>query len=94
MGQRTLSSLIGWLLNLIHPISFFQNVEIAMLGEITHLQPIVDDLTVLTEDPHKLPPASEQVTALIAIYPQSKNCKTTANIRSFSNSPSCCYNTP
>ncbi|XP_053742343.1 MTSS I-BAR domain containing 2a isoform X1 [Synchiropus splendidus] len=37
------------------------NVEIAMLGEITHLQAIVDDLTVLTEDPHKLPPASEQV---------------------------------
>ncbi|XP_069384364.1 MTSS I-BAR domain containing 2a isoform X2 [Paralichthys olivaceus] len=37
------------------------NVEIAMLGEITHLQPIVDDLTGLTEDPHKLPPASEQV---------------------------------
>lgn len=33
-----------------------------MLGEITHLQPIVDDLTALTEDPHKLPPASEQVT--------------------------------
>ena len=32
-----------------------------MLGEITHLQAIVDDLTVLTEDPHKLPPASEQV---------------------------------
>lgn len=38
-----------------------QNVEIAMLGEITHLQAIVEDLTVLTEDPHKLPPASEQV---------------------------------
>ncbi|KAM9377890.1 MTSS I-BAR domain containing 2a isoform 2-T2 [Pholidichthys leucotaenia] len=37
------------------------NIEIAMLGEITHLQAIVDDLTVLTEDPHKLPPASEQV---------------------------------
>lgn len=34
-----------------------------MLGEITHLQPIVDDLTLLTEDPHKLPPASEQVRA-------------------------------
>ena len=33
-----------------------------MLGEITHLQAIVDDLTGLTEDPHKLPPASEQVT--------------------------------
>ncbi|KAF3833155.1 hypothetical protein F7725_026820 [Dissostichus mawsoni] len=38
------------------------NGEIAMLGEITHLQAIIDDLTVLTTDPHKLPPASEQVT--------------------------------
>ncbi|XP_076854458.1 protein MTSS 2 isoform X2 [Brachyhypopomus gauderio] len=37
------------------------NGEIAMLGEITHLQAIIDDLTVLTTDPHKLPPASEQV---------------------------------
>lgn len=36
-----------------------------MLGEVTHLQAIVDDLTVLTEDPHKLPPASEQVTRAI-----------------------------
>uniref|UniRef100_A0A3Q3KN50 MTSS I-BAR domain containing 2a n=1 Tax=Mastacembelus armatus TaxID=205130 RepID=A0A3Q3KN50_9TELE len=45
-------------INLLHPVV---NVEIAMLGEITHLQPIVDDLTALTEDPHKLPPASEQV---------------------------------
>lgn len=35
-----------------------------MLGEVTHLQAIVDDLTVLTEDPHKLPPASEQVTEM------------------------------
>ncbi|KAK2819790.1 hypothetical protein Q7C36_021436 [Tachysurus vachellii] len=45
-------------------ISFLQpvvNGEIAMLGEITHLQAIIDDLTVLTTDPHKLPPASEQV---------------------------------
>uniref|UniRef100_A0A673I6Z2 IMD domain-containing protein n=1 Tax=Sinocyclocheilus rhinocerous TaxID=307959 RepID=A0A673I6Z2_9TELE len=45
-------------------ISFLQpvvNGEIAMLGEITHLQAIIDDLTVLTLDPHKLPPASEQV---------------------------------
>lgn len=50
------------LFNSIHPVSTIQNVEIAMLGEITHLQAIVDDLTVLTEDPHKLPPASEQVT--------------------------------
>uniref|UniRef100_A0A6Q2Y305 IMD domain-containing protein n=1 Tax=Esox lucius TaxID=8010 RepID=A0A6Q2Y305_ESOLU len=38
-----------------------QKGEIAMLGEVTHLQAIVDDLTMLTEDPHKLPPASEQV---------------------------------
>ncbi|XP_051918612.1 protein MTSS 2 isoform X3 [Hippocampus zosterae] len=37
------------------------NGEIAMLGEITHLQAIIDDITVLTTDPHKLPPASEQV---------------------------------
>lgn len=50
------------MLNLNHPVFSFQNVEIGMLGEITHLQPIVDDLTVLTEDPHKLPPSSEQVT--------------------------------
>ncbi|KAG7473621.1 hypothetical protein MATL_G00097760 [Megalops atlanticus] len=45
-------------------ISFLQPVvkgEIAMLGEITHLQAIIDDLTVLTADPHKLPLASEQV---------------------------------
>ncbi|XP_041794397.1 MTSS I-BAR domain containing 2a isoform X2 [Chelmon rostratus] len=45
-------------INMLQPVL---NVEIAMLGEITHLQAIVDDLTVLTEDPHKLPPASEQV---------------------------------
>ncbi len=47
----------------LDPLFFpLQSIEIAMLGEITHLQAIVDDLTVLTEDPHKLPPASEQVT--------------------------------
>lgn len=44
------------------PVTHAQNGEIAMLGEITHLQAIIDDLTVLTTDPHKLPPASEQVT--------------------------------
>ncbi|XP_078400090.1 protein MTSS 2-like isoform X14 [Cetorhinus maximus] len=45
-------------------IAFLQPVvdgEIAMLGEITHLQAIVDDLIVQTAEPHKLPPASEQV---------------------------------
>lgn len=52
-----------------NPFCFpLQNVEIAMLGEITHLQAIVDDLTVLTEDPHKLPPASEQVTGLLLLF--------------------------
>ncbi|XP_008321437.1 metastasis suppressor protein 1-like isoform X1 [Cynoglossus semilaevis] len=35
--------------------------EISMLGEVTHLQAISDDLKALTSDPHKLPPASEQV---------------------------------
>lgn len=34
-----------------------------MLSEITHLQAIADDLKALTMDPHKLPPASEQVSA-------------------------------
>nr|XP_056718641.1 protein MTSS 2 isoform X2 [Euleptes europaea] len=37
------------------------NGEITMLGEITHLQGIIDDLVVLTAEPNKLPPASEQV---------------------------------
>ncbi|XP_040592905.1 protein MTSS 2 isoform X3 [Mesocricetus auratus] len=37
------------------------NGELTMLGEITHLQGIIDDLVVLTAEPHKLPPASEQV---------------------------------
>ncbi|XP_053126969.1 protein MTSS 2 isoform X7 [Hemicordylus capensis] len=37
------------------------NGEITMLGEITHLQGIIDDLVGLTAEPHKLPPASEQV---------------------------------
>lgn len=32
-----------------------------MLGEVTHLQTISEDLKALTSDPHKLPPASEQV---------------------------------
>uniref|UniRef100_A0A8C6SWM2 MTSS I-BAR domain containing 1 n=1 Tax=Neogobius melanostomus TaxID=47308 RepID=A0A8C6SWM2_9GOBI len=35
--------------------------EINMLGEVTHLQTILEDLTNLTAEPHKLPPASEQV---------------------------------
>ncbi|XP_035868078.1 protein MTSS 2 isoform X5 [Phyllostomus discolor] len=45
-------------------ITFLQpvvNGELTMLGEITHLQGIIDDLVLLTAEPHKLPPASEQV---------------------------------
>lgn len=43
------------------PLSF-QEEEISMLGEITHLQTISDDLKSLTMDPHKLPSSSEQVS--------------------------------
>ncbi|KAG9339350.1 hypothetical protein JZ751_023742 [Albula glossodonta] len=42
--------------------ALFQDEEISMLGEITHLQTIADDLKALTMDPHKLPAASEQVS--------------------------------
>uniref|UniRef100_A0A672Q4T4 Metastasis suppressor protein 1-like n=1 Tax=Sinocyclocheilus grahami TaxID=75366 RepID=A0A672Q4T4_SINGR len=35
--------------------------EISMLGEVTHLQTILEDLGNLTTDPNTLPPASEQV---------------------------------
>ncbi|KAG5836409.1 hypothetical protein ANANG_G00254350 [Anguilla anguilla] len=35
--------------------------EIGMLGEVTHLQTILEDLSTLTAEPTKLPPASEQV---------------------------------
>ncbi|KAG8446300.1 hypothetical protein GDO86_013942 [Hymenochirus boettgeri] len=45
-------------------VSFLKPVldeEIGMLGEITHLQTILEDLTNLTTDPSKLPPVSEQV---------------------------------
>ncbi|KGL91872.1 MTSS1-like, partial [Charadrius vociferus] len=48
-----------WVLML--PLFWRQNGELTMLGEITHLQGIIEDLVVLTAEPHKLPPASEQV---------------------------------
>uniref|UniRef100_H3CM60 MTSS I-BAR domain containing 1 n=1 Tax=Tetraodon nigroviridis TaxID=99883 RepID=H3CM60_TETNG len=35
--------------------------EINMLGEVTHLQTILEDLINLTAEPNKLPPSSEQV---------------------------------
>ncbi|KAJ4931488.1 hypothetical protein JOQ06_025783 [Pogonophryne albipinna] len=47
-----------WFVGLLRPVV---DEEISMLGEVTHLQAISDDLKALTSDPHKLPPASEQV---------------------------------
>ncbi|KAF0024150.1 hypothetical protein F2P81_022952 [Scophthalmus maximus] len=35
--------------------------EMSMLGEVTHLRTLTDDLKILTMDPHKLPASSEQV---------------------------------
>lgn len=43
-----------------------------MLGEITHLQGIIDDLVVLTAEPHKLPPASEQVRPALESRAQTR----------------------
>lgn len=40
-----------------------QEEEMSMLGEITHLRTLTDDLKTLTMDPHKLPASSEQVRA-------------------------------
>lgn len=42
-------------------IPALQDEETSMLGELTHLQTISEDLKTLTSDPHKLPPACEQV---------------------------------
>lgn len=53
-GECKESELIVW-------VFVFQNGEVSMLGEVTHLQAIMDDLSVLITDPHKLPEASEQV---------------------------------
>lgn len=44
-----------------------------MLGEVTHLQTISDDLKALTSDPHKLPPASEQVRKTSKMLKRSVN---------------------
>lgn len=45
----------------LHPIPCVQDHEINMLGEVTHLQTILEDLINLTAEPSKLPAASEQV---------------------------------
>lgn len=44
-----------------------------MLGEITHLQGIIDDLVVLTAEPHKLPAASEQVRPALGLGDRGGN---------------------
>ncbi|XP_076127603.1 protein MTSS 2-like isoform X1 [Alosa pseudoharengus] len=59
--RRALLEERGRYCNFISMLLPVVNGEIAMLGEVTHLQAIIDDLTVLTTDPHKLPAASEQV---------------------------------
>lgn len=59
------TGLEGWRESLriitFHEWLFLQEEEISMLGEITHLQTISEDLKSLTMDPHKLPSSSEQV---------------------------------
>uniref|UniRef100_A0A672GJE4 IMD domain-containing protein n=1 Tax=Salarias fasciatus TaxID=181472 RepID=A0A672GJE4_SALFA len=35
--------------------------EMSLLGDVSHLQTLTEDLKTLTMDPHKLPPSSEQV---------------------------------
>lgn len=52
---------VPWQQLLMLPPPAAQTGEITMLGEITHLQGIMEDLVVLTAEPHKLPPTSEQV---------------------------------
>ena len=52
------------------PVVFVcQEEEMSMLGEITHLQTLTDDLKVLTMDPHKLPASSEQVRPSESTFP-------------------------
>lgn len=41
----------------------YQDEEVAMLSELSHLQEVVDQLEKHTADPYSLPPASEQVIA-------------------------------
>uniref|UniRef100_A0A3Q3K536 IMD domain-containing protein n=1 Tax=Monopterus albus TaxID=43700 RepID=A0A3Q3K536_MONAL len=47
-----------WFVSMLRPVV---EEEMSMLGEITHLQTLTDDLKALTMDPHKLPASSEQV---------------------------------
>lgn len=51
-----------------------QEEEMSMLGEITHLQTLTDDLKTLTMDPHKLPASSEQVQQISSPVPVPLLC--------------------
>lgn len=46
------------LVSLLRPL---MDEEMTLLSEISHLQTLSEDLRILTMDPHKLPPSSEQV---------------------------------
>ncbi|XP_050169986.1 protein MTSS 1 isoform X15 [Myiozetetes cayanensis] len=56
--------------------------EISMLGEITHLQTISDDLKSLTMDPHKLPSSSEQNSSSSASSEASETCQSVSECSS------------
>lgn len=51
-----------------------QDHEINMLGEVTHLQSILEDLINLTAEPSKLPPSSEQVSAPAGLHVLCRVC--------------------
>lgn len=45
----------------------YQEEEVAMLMELSHLQEVMDKLEAHTTEPYSLPPASEQVKIIIFI---------------------------
>uniref|UniRef100_A0A8C4QJ92 IMD domain-containing protein n=1 Tax=Eptatretus burgeri TaxID=7764 RepID=A0A8C4QJ92_EPTBU len=59
--RRALIEERGRYCTFVHMFRSVLNHEVSMLGDVTHLQTILEDLDHLTKDPHKLPPASEQL---------------------------------
>lgn len=59
-----------------------QEEEMSMLGEITHLQTLTDDLKMLTMDPHKLPASSEQVLVVLwgVVWPHNQTICPVINV--------------
>lgn len=47
--------------------SLYQEEEVAMLMELSHLQEVMDKLEAHTTEPYSLPPASEQVKLITFI---------------------------